>query len=141
MNEIKKYEGLPVLPDILAKAMPIQVPQMKWENSIPSNFFHNLKLKQFDRASEFEANIAENKCRAVTAYFEMMKHVINFSSELNLQQREYEHRIKMMELEQYREGQLAQQETWKTKTMEVEFLTAQLTFKKMQQEVDGENSS
>ena len=100
MSNIRKFDPvLPMLPELLATAMPPQIPQMPWETNPLSDFFHNWKLARLERASESEARISENKTRLVKATLEMMKEVQTYSSTVGMIFRENDHRTKIMEHE------------------------------------------
>lgn len=93
---------LPLVPDLLANAMPVPVPQMQWESGIIQDFFHNWKLKRIERATDREATIAENKNRHVKANLDTVHEIVTFSKKLEVTLRKYSHDITMMDITEQR---------------------------------------
>jgi hypothetical protein len=140
MPDIKKYEPIPpMLPQIMGNAMPPQIPQMDWTSGLIKDLMHNWKLQRMQKASLLEAEIAESNLRKATAYSKMVHDLLTFQSNYNRAMKENEHAVDMMDLEKYLKHQQVQQESWKTKTMEVEFKTAELTYKQMLKEMGSDS--
>jgi len=72
-------------PELLANAMPVPVPQMEWQTGLVKDFFHNWKLLRVERATQREANIAENKNRLVRANLGTIMEITTFSGKLELE--------------------------------------------------------
>jgi hypothetical protein len=97
---------MPLVPDLLANAMPTPVPQMQWGSGIVNDFFHNWKLKRLDRATEREANISANKHRDVKAKLDTIHEIVTFSKRLEVSIRQYNHQLFMMDKAEQREEAL-----------------------------------
>ncbi len=108
MSDIKKFEGtlpqpiMPLLPDLLANAMPVPVPQMEWGSGIVQDFFHNWKKLRLVRATDREASIAENKNRHVKANLDTIHEIVTFSKKMETSLKRYNHEIVMMDIEEQR---------------------------------------
>ena len=120
MSNIKKYEGenalakaemptLPIVPDLLASAMPAQIPQMTWDTGVIKDLVHNWKLKRLVRATEREAVISENKFRDIKAKLDTIHEIVTFSKRMETSLKEYNHKIRMMDIgEQTAQAELIQ---------------------------------
>lgn len=89
---------MPIIPDLLANAMPVAVPQMEWHTGIISDFFHNWKLKRIERATDREATIAQNKNRHVKANLDTIHEIVTFSKKMETSLKRYNHEIAMMDV-------------------------------------------
>ena len=106
MDIVKKDENLiapinpmmPFVPQILMAAMPVVVPQMKFDDGIVKNFFHNIKVGQMAKATEAEARIAENKRQYVESSLAMVESIVTFSSRLELSFKKIKHEEAMMNI-------------------------------------------
>lgn len=107
MELVKKEENIiaptmPLVPQILANAMPTPVPQMQFDGGIIPNFFHNIKLGQLAKATEREAQIAENKRRYVESSLSMVENIVTFSGRLELAFKKIKHETSMMDITENR---------------------------------------
>lgn len=107
MELIKKEENIiaptmPLVPQILANAMPTPVPQMQFDGGIIPNFFHNIKLGQLAKATDREAQIAENKRRYVESSLSMVENIVTFSGRLELAFKKIKHEASMMEITEHK---------------------------------------
>lgn len=89
----------PMMPEIMASAMPVPIPQMDWNRGIIPNFFHNIKLGQFEKATSREASIAGSKNRMVRANLDTIKQIMTFSTEVGHVFEEAKHNSKRREHE------------------------------------------
>lgn len=81
--ELKKFEPMmPMMPEVMQRAMPVVVPQLEYNTSFLKGFFHNWKLNQLERASAREANIASNKTALVQKNLESIEALTTFSARL-----------------------------------------------------------
>jgi hypothetical protein len=87
---------MPLVPQILANAMPAPVPQMDFNAGIIPNFFHNIKMGQMAKATAREAEIAENKRQYVESSLAMVESIVTFSSKLELSFKKIKHEEVMM---------------------------------------------
>jgi hypothetical protein len=106
MDLVKKDEKMvapinpmmPFVPQILMSAMPTPIPQMKFEDGIIKNFFHNVKVRQMVKATEAEASIAENKRRYVASSLAMVEDITTFSARLELHFKKIRNEEEMMNI-------------------------------------------
>jgi hypothetical protein len=107
MDLVKKDEKMvapinpmmPFVPQILMSAMPTPIPQMKFEDGIIKNFFHNVKVGQMVKATAAEASIAENKRRYVASSLAMVEDITTFSGRLELAFKKIKHEENMMNID------------------------------------------
>lgn len=97
MNQLmlNGISGMPGLPDIIAKAMPVHMPQANFNQNFISLGFGNFKRKQIAKASEMEAQISRNSLETVKNNLEAMHTVLTFSARYMDTMHEYEHRHRM----------------------------------------------
>lgn len=103
MSDIRKYEGLPIIPEMFSNALPAPVPQLTWGTGIIGGIIHNIKLGQIERASEREANISQHRLNNLNAQIESMITILTAGQKADLAFRQVEHDRRMMELEESRE--------------------------------------
>ena len=97
---------MPLVPDLLANAMPTPVPQMQWGTGIINDFFHNWKLLRLERATAREAGISENKYRDVKAKLDTIHEIVTFSKRMEVSLKQYNHQLFMMDIAEQREQAL-----------------------------------
>jgi hypothetical protein len=140
MNDLIKPEApvpmIPMMGDLLP-ALPVITPN--------DNFIKRLinrgRMNYLVEMNEQKAKIAESHQRAVNSTMSAMIELMTFSQRCELVLRRMEYERNQMNYNEYIGNQKVQQEVWKTKTMEVEFKTAELTLKQMMKEVEGDSTA
>jgi hypothetical protein len=156
-NEMTPQDNFmsPVIPAMFGNSMPIMTPQLPWEKGVLPAFFHNVKLRQRERAAQMEANIAIYAEQKFNAGMNMIERLTTHSDNLRVKFAENQHKVQMMELEKYQKQQEVQQaihtskimeqqvkqEELKTMTMDVELKTADLTFQRMRKEMENDSAT
>jgi hypothetical protein len=142
----------PIIPALFGNAMPVQMPPLEWQKGLIEGFFHTVKVRQREKVAVMEANIAECNLKKFMAGLTMIKELTTHSSNVATALAENQHKMQMMELDKFEKQQTIQQaihtskimeqqvkqEELKTMTMDVELKTADLTFKRMQKEMEKE---
>jgi len=103
MSKIDKPDilpALPVLPEMLANAMPPMIPQLTYKDGIVKGFFHNIKIGQISKSKSREADIAVSNERGVNATLGMTKSILVYSSDVSLALAENHHRQRMLQIEE-----------------------------------------
>ena len=75
-NKLDILPALPVLPEMLANAMPPMIPPLTYNDGIIKGFFHNIKLGQISKSKSREADILVSNERGVNATLGMTKSII-----------------------------------------------------------------
>jgi hypothetical protein len=158
MNQLmlNGMSGMPGLPDIIAKAMPVHMPQANFNQNFISLGFGNFKRKQIAKASDMEAQISRNSLETVKNNLEAMHTVLTFSARYMDTMHEYEHRHHMRGLLEERctlenEGLVLENKKkeaevfkiqaeasiagWEAKLSEMDYETRAMQVKKMREEV------
>lgn len=84
-DEAMPTPTLPIPPDLFRQAMPLEIPQMEFDNSITSiipDFFYNWKMLRLQRAMERQAMITASQRRMVENTTATMRAIVTFSKEL-----------------------------------------------------------
>jgi hypothetical protein len=145
----------PMIPALFGNAMPVQMPPLEWKKGLIEGYFHTVKVRQREKVAMMEANIAECNLKKFMAGLTMIKELTTHSSNIATALAENQHKMQMMELERYEKQQTVQQaihtskimeqqvkqEELKTMTIDVELKTADLTFKRMQREMEKEQAN
>jgi len=100
-NNAVGFPNMPSLPAMFQNTLPPEVPQIQYKAGlipIVENFVHNWKLGQIERASEREANIAENCNRRQVAMFKGIEDLLLFGPRYNLKIKTIEHELRMMDV-------------------------------------------
>jgi hypothetical protein len=100
-NNPVAFPNMPSLPSMFQNTLPPEVPQIQYKGGlvpIVENFIHNWKLGQIERASEREANIAENTNRRQVAMFKGIEDLLLFGPRYNLKMKGIEHELTMMDI-------------------------------------------
>jgi hypothetical protein len=118
MSNVTKYNPnseiafpqLSSLPQMFQNAMPPTVPQLQFRAGvipIVSNFFHNMKLGQMEKAANLEASIAEHHVRKLRANLDGIKELILFGQKYELEVKAIRSQSRMLDLlEQQAEAEL-----------------------------------
>lgn len=136
--------GMPMLPEIIQKAFPVAIPQMKYDQNAGGMIFGNFKRKRIEKASECERIIAENSLAVVKAKFETIHEVVTFSAKVSDTLKFYEHLQTMRTLEvQEKQADIyikqaqAQVIGFEAKLSELDY---QLRLKQLKTEIEGEKN-
>jgi hypothetical protein len=138
-DEIKKYEPMVMMMTALmgqSGVMPPQMPQMEWNSGFVRGFFQNLKGAQIEKFVTTKANIMQQSERAIKAQVEITKTLMTFGKQIEEADKRVDYNIKIMEYDQVIKEQQAMQEMIKTKTMNIELQTNELTYQKMKKELE-----
>ncbi|MCL5423383.1 MAG: hypothetical protein M1461_13085 [Nitrospirae bacterium] len=128
---------MPLVPELLANAMPVPVPQMEWESGIVQDFFHNWKKLRMVRATDREACISENKNRHVKANLDTIHEIVTFSKRMEASLKQYNHQMTMMDItEQRARAELVEQQ-FKNLLLQNEVKLSELEFRIKSKEMEA----
>ena len=126
---------LPIMPEMLERAMPVHVPQLEYNTTLYKGFKHNWKLKQLERATEREANVALNKSVMVRANLDCIEAITTFSTRLQTAFVALETQRKNFELESKMAEALLVEQQLKNCLMQTEAESAQLDLETKKKEL------
>jgi hypothetical protein len=92
--------GLPGLPDIIKNVIPVNTPQMRYEQNPVSMIFGNFKRERLAKAKAIEAEIAASSNATVNSNLNSIHSFMTFSSRCADTFHQYEHLRVMRDLEQ-----------------------------------------
>ncbi len=129
--------SMPGLPSIIQNALPVPIPQMRYEQNIWEMVLGNTKRKRMEKAMDLEAKMAEHSRRAVEAKLNTMHSVLTFSARIADTLAEHEHTKTMRSLEIqeknidiYTKRAKAQQLSYDAKLSELDYTQRMEQYKK-----------
>jgi len=136
MNNLPKvrqeFPNMAGLPAMFQNALPPMIPQIQYKPgllTLVDNFFHNWKLKQLERASEREAEIAFNHARKMKAQFEGISELLLFGQNYELKLEKIRNSQSMMKIaEEKAQAELVEQQL-KNYQLQAELQLTQLDLK------------
>lgn len=93
-DPMKNYM-LVALNDALQSFMVPSPPPLRYEQGVIQAAFHNLKMRQQEKAAERQANVAKFNNETVQQNLQKIMSTVMFQANVNDQNRELEHREKM----------------------------------------------
>lgn len=154
-NEIMPNVMFPMMPEIVAEAMPISIPELGYDAGLIGGLVHGFKTRRLVKDAERQSEIAKSKNGMLSAKLDSMFQVMTFSTKVNgvfeeakhaNKRREHESKMWDFEEQQSQAGLMEQQLKNmllknEVKLSELEFDIKNKEYRRLLEGEDGDGTS